>query len=66
MWSSAVIYLSIQPRDAWQLTPFDFWALWDTHLDKMEIITGKSYSKPMSLAEFHELNEELDKIHGNN
>jgi len=40
--------------------------LWDTHLDKMEISTGKSYSKPMTLAEFQELNEELDKIHGNN
>jgi hypothetical protein len=66
LWSNAVIYLSIQPSDAWQLTPADFWLLWDTHLDKMEVSTGKSYSKPMTLAEFEEINAELDKIHGNN
>jgi len=66
LWASAVTYLNIQPSEAWNLTPFDFWVLWDTHLEKMEISTGKSYSKPMTLAEFHELNEELDKIHGNN
>jgi hypothetical protein len=32
----------------------------------MEVSTGKSYSKPMTLAEFEEINAELDKIHGNN
>jgi hypothetical protein len=66
LWSSAVIYLQIQPSDAWRLTPSDFWMLWDTHLDKMEVSTGKAYTKPMSMAEFDELNNFLDAKNGNN
>ena len=48
------------------LTPVDFWRLWDTHLDKMETTTGNSYTKPMSMDEFNELNDFLDSKHGNN
>jgi hypothetical protein len=66
LWSSAVIYLNIQPSDAWQLTPSEFWSLWDMHLSKMEVSTGKAYTKPMSKTEFDELNDYLDSIHGDN
>lgn len=66
MWASAVIYLNIQPSDAWKLTPRHFWILWDMHLEKMEKATGNSYTKPMSMDEFNELNDYLDSIHGNN
>ena len=57
LWSSAVTYLNVQPSEAWNLTPFEFWALWDTHLEKMEISTGKAYTRPMTMDEFNELSD---------
>jgi hypothetical protein len=66
LWSSAVTYLNVQPSEAWNLTPFEFWALWDTHLEKMEISTGKAYTRPMTMDEFNELSEFLDELHGDN
>ena len=44
----------------------EFWSLWDMHLSKMEVLTGKAYTKPMSKTEFDELNDYLDSVHGDN
>ena len=55
LWSSAVIYLNIQPSDAWQLTPNVLVALGYAILDKMEQSTGKAYTRPMSKTEFERI-----------
>lgn len=54
-YSSAVVFLGVQPSEAWLLTPQEYWALYDM---KSEVEHGEEET-PMTREEYNNMFAEL-------